>query len=163
MKFIFLLIFNLIYYVQFEDAYQINEGMEIYFKGIKIGEVEEVFILDLKPNVKISIKKKYKDLIREGCAIKFSEGKLELIGVDEKNRVLPEGSKLKGLRKGLKDEILYEFEKLKEKIKKSDFKDEFERLIEEMDRAYQKGKEEFEKKWPYFKEKLKELKEKIKE
>ncbi|MEJ5166622.1 MAG: MlaD family protein [Thermoanaerobaculia bacterium] len=154
-------IFSSVYYVDFRDVSGIEEGMGIYYKGIQIGKVEEIFIKDLKPGVKISVKRKYKNLMREGCGIRFYGGKLELFSVDEGKEVLPSGSELKGVRNPV-DEVIFGFKKMKDKFKNSKVYDEFQEVLDEMDRAYEKGKEEFKEKWPYFKEKLKNLKEKIK-
>lgn len=162
MLFIIFFIFSSTYYVDFNDVSGIVKDMPVYYKGIEIGSVEDVFIGDnLKPRVKISIKKKYKDLMREGCGIKISKDGLELFSVDEKKSILPSNSVIKGVKNPV-DEIIFGLKKLKENFKKSKVHNELEEIIEEMDKAYKKGKEEFKKKWPLFKEKLLKLKEKIK-
>lgn len=162
MLFILFFIFSSTYYVDFNNASGILKGMPVYYKGIEIGSVDEVSIGDnLKPRVKINIKKKYKNLMREGCGIKISKDGLELFSVDEKKPRLPSNSLIKGVKNPI-DEIIFGLKKLKENFKKSKFKDEMEDIIEEMDSAYKKGKEEFKEKWPLFKEKLRKLKEKIK-
>lgn len=161
MLLIILFIFSPSYYVDFRDVSGIEEGMGIYYKGIQIGKVEEIFIEDLKPKVKIYIKRKYKNLMREGCGIRFYGGKMELFSVDEEKPILSSGSTIKGIRNPV-DEVIFGFKKMKDKFKNSKVYDEFQNILEEMDRAYEKGKEEFKEKWPYFKEKLNNLKEKIK-
>lgn len=162
MFFIIFFIFSIIYYVDFNDVSGIVKGMPVYYKGIEIGSVDDVFIADnLKPSVKISIKKKYKNLMRESCGIKISKEGLELFSVDEKKPILPSNSVIKGVKNPV-DEIMFGLKKLKENFKKSKVHDELEDIIEEMDKSYEKGKEEFKKKWPLFKEKLMRLKEKIK-
>lgn len=149
------------YFVQFSDLSGIEEGMYIYYSTIKIGRVEEITIKDLKPAVKISIKRKYKDLIREDCALRFLNGKLELIFVEKENPSLPPGSVIKGIR-NQKEEFVFRFNRMKKKFKDSKAHDILEEILFEMEKAYEKGKEEFKEKWPIFKEKLKNLKEKIK-
>lgn len=161
MLLLFFFIFSSFYYVEFRDVSGIEEGMGVYYKGIQIGKVEEIFIKDLKPELKISVKRKYKNLMREGSGIRFNGEKLELFSVEEGKKVLPSGSKLKGVRNPV-DEVIFGFKKMKDKFKNSKVYDEFQEILDEMDRAYEKGKGEFKEKWPYFKEKLKNLKEKIK-
>ncbi len=161
MLFVIFFIFSSTYYIDFRDVSGIVEDMGIYYKGIEIGKVEEIFIEDLKPKVKISIKKKYKNLVREGCGIRFTRDRLELFSVNENKATLPSGSTIKGIR-GPIDEMIFGLKKVKENFKKSKAYDELQEIIDEMDRAYEKGKEEFKEKWPIFKEKLRNLKEKIK-
>lgn len=162
MLFIIFFIFSSTYYVDFNDVSGIVKDMPVYYRGIEIGSVEELSIDDnLKPRVKISVKKKYKNLIREGCGLRLSKDGLELFSVDEKKPILPSNSVIKGV-KNPKDEIMFGLKKLKENFKKSKVHYELEEIIEEMDKAYKKGKDEFKEKWPIFKEKLKNLKEKIK-
>ncbi len=161
--FIFLFfLFSSTYFVEFDDAKGIERGMKIFYKGFEIGTVKDIEIgKNFKPLLEISIKRRYKNLIREGCAIKFSNGKLELIFVDEKNKILPSSSTIKGLKSPV-DEFLYGLKKLKENFKKSKFHNELEEIVVEMKEVYEKGKEEFKRQWPLFKERLNNLKEKVK-
>jgi len=161
MIYLLFFIFSSTYYIDFNDASGIKEDMGIYYKGIEIGRVDEIFVENLKPKVKISIKKKYKNLIREGCGIKLAKDRLELFSVDEDKTPLPSGSTIKGVKNPI-DEVIFGLKKIKENFKKSKAYDELQEIIDEMDKAYEKGKDEFKEKWPIFKEKLKNLKEKIK-
>ncbi len=155
-------LFSSTYFVEFEDAKGIERDMKIFYKGFEIGKVKDIEIGEnLKPHLEISIKRKYKNLIREGCAIKYSNDKLELIFVNEKNKILPPNSTIKGLKSPM-DEFLYGLKRLKENFKKSKFHKELEEIVDEMKGVYEKGKDEFKKQWPLFKEKLNNLKEKAK-
>jgi uncharacterized protein YukE len=155
-------LFSNTYTVHFEGTAAVKEGMPLLYKGVEIGVVTEAGVgADLKPFAAVKVKRKFRDLVREGCAISLdkSAGVLELTGVDRDRPVLPDGSRVPGLA-GPIDYLKLGVDKVREKVRDLQLRQEYDRLLDEMDRAWRKGKEKFQEEWPKFKQRFRELKEK---
>jgi hypothetical protein len=147
------------YYAQFDDVSEIKSGMTVIYRGIAIGRVGD---MDLgpggKPLADLKIERRYRTYMREGCAVRLrrDEGRL----VDQDKRLLESYATIPGLA-GAGDYFRFGLRKVGEGLRDLKIKDQLDRLSGEMDEAWNKGKEEFQRLWPEFKQELRDLKEKM--
>ena len=151
------------YVVRFEGTAPVREGMPLVYRGVEIGSVTEVGVgADLKPFAEVKVRHKFKDLFREGCAVALDSdaNSLELTGVDRDRKVLPDGAAVPGLA-GAMDYFKFGVDKVRDKIRDLQARQEYDRLLKEMEEAWEKGKGKFREEWPKFKQELRELKDKV--
>jgi len=154
-------LFSNTYTVHFEGTAALREGQPLLYREVQIGSVDEVGVgKDLKLFAEVKIKHKFRDLFREGCAVSLDDGRLELTGVDRNRPALPDGATVSGLA-GAMDYLRYGIDKVRDKIHDLQVQRDYDRLLAEMDRAWEKGKREFRKEWPEFKRRLKEMRNKV--
>jgi len=156
-------LFSNSYTVHFEGTAPVREGMPLVYRGVEIGSVFEIGVgKDLKPVAEVKVKRKFRDLFREGCAVSLDKdaGVLELTGVDRDRPALPDGSRVPGLA-GPLDYLKFGVDKVRDKIRDLKLRKEYEALQHEMNEAWKQGKEKFREEWPKFKQKLRELKDKV--
>jgi hypothetical protein len=160
---IFSSLFPVHYQVEFSDASELRGGMPVVYRGLTIGEVHDVELgSGGKPVADVSIERKYRKLFREGCAARLEKDppRVELIFVDESRPQLASNAVIPGLE-GAMDYLLYGFGRVEKGVRDLHLKKEMQALEDDMDRAWGKGKEAFQKEWPVFKRKLVELKERL--
>lgn len=151
------------YTVHFQGTAPVREEMPLVYRGVEIGSVTDVGVgRDLKPFAEVRVKRKFRDLFREGCAVSLDRdaGRLELTGVSRERPVLPDGAAVPGLA-GAMDYLQFGLDRVRDGIRDLQLRREYDRIVEEMDRAWEKGKKEFRREWPEFKRRLRDLKEKV--
>ena len=149
------------YAVHFEGTAAVREGMPLLYKGVEIGTVTEAGVdTALKPFAEVKVKRKFRDLFREGCAVSLDGGRLELVRVDRDRRPLPDGASVAGLA-GPMDYIRFGYETVKGKIRDLQLRQDYDRLLEEMDRSWDKGRDRFREEWPKFKQRLRDMRDQV--
>jgi hypothetical protein len=149
------------YVVRFEGDAAVREGMPLAYRGVEIGAVSGVGVgPDLHPFAEVKVKRKFAHLFRQGCAVTLERDRLELTGVDREAPALPDGATVPGLA-GAMDYLKFGYDKAKGMLRDLEFRKEYEDLLREMERAWEKGKGAFREEWPEFKRRLKELQSRV--
>lgn len=121
-------LFSSTYKVLFKEKPDIKEN-KVYFKGIPIGEVENIYLSDRGfVTVEVSIEGKYRKFIKDTGVFYVEEGRLIYTLIEDKGSRIEPGSELLGF--GTKAEY-YLF---KAKVK-------FGKLVESIERAIEELKE----------------------
>jgi len=160
---VFSSLFPVHYEVEFSDVSAVRKAMAVVYRGLTIGEVDDVMLgSGGKPVVDLAIQRKYRRLFREGCAARLEKdpARVELIFVDESSAELPAHAIIPGLD-GAMDYLMYGFGRVEKGVRDLHLKKEMQALEKDMDSAWRKGREAFQKEWPEFKKKLMDLKERL--